>query len=41
MGQFDPYSSRPGYDPIAQAVSGFMSLNGSVDSPDQGPNGDR
>ena len=32
-GQFGPYSSRPGYDPIAQAVSGFMSLNGSVDGP--------
>jgi formyl-CoA transferase len=32
-GQFGPYSNRPGYDPIAQAVSGFMSLNGSVDGP--------
>ena len=32
-GQFGPYSSRPGYDPIAQAVSGFMSLNGSADGP--------
>ena len=32
-GQFGPYSSRPGYDPIAQAASGFMSLNGSVDGP--------
>ncbi|MGA6971927.1 MAG: CoA transferase [Candidatus Binatus sp.] len=32
-GQFGPYSSRPGYDPIAQAVSGFMSMNGSVDGP--------
>ena len=31
--QFGPYSSRPGYDPIAQATSGFMSLNGSVDGP--------
>ncbi len=32
-GQFGPNSSRPGYDPIAQATSGFMSLNGSVDGP--------
>jgi formyl-CoA transferase len=32
-GQFGPSSNRPGYDPIAQAVSGFMSLNGSVDGP--------
>jgi CoA-transferase family III len=32
-GQFGPYSSRPGYDPIAQAVSVFMSLNGSADGP--------
>ncbi|MGO9266092.1 MAG: CaiB/BaiF CoA transferase family protein [Candidatus Binataceae bacterium] len=32
-GQCGPYSNRPGYDPIAQAVSGFMSLNGSVDGP--------
>jgi formyl-CoA transferase len=32
-GQFGPYSNRPGYDPIAQAASGFMSLNGSVDGP--------
>jgi len=32
-GQFGPYSSQPGYDPLAQAVSGFMSLNGSVDGP--------
>lgn len=32
-GQFGPYSSRPGYDPIAQAASGFMSLNGSADGP--------
>ncbi len=32
-GQFGPYSSQPGYDPIAQAVSGFMSLNGSADGP--------
>jgi formyl-CoA transferase len=32
-GQFGPYSNRPVYDPIVQAVSGFMSLNGSVDGP--------
>jgi formyl-CoA transferase len=32
-GQFGPCCGRPGYDPIAQAVSGFMSLNGSVDGP--------
>ena len=32
-GQFGPYSSQPGYDPIAQAASGFMSLNGSADGP--------
>ena len=30
-GQFGPYSSRAGYDPIAQAVSGWMSLNGPAD----------
>jgi formyl-CoA transferase len=30
-GQFGPYSTRPGYDPIAQATSGFMSMNGAVD----------
>ena len=29
--KFGPYSGRPGYDPIAQAASGFMSLNGSVE----------
>jgi formyl-CoA transferase len=32
-GQFGPCFNRPGYDPIAQAVSGFISLNGSVDGP--------
>jgi formyl-CoA transferase len=41
MGEFGPYSGRPGYDPIAQAVSGFMSLNGSVDGPRPRPNGHR
>lgn len=30
-GQFGPDSSRPAYDPIAQAASGFASLNGEVD----------
>ena len=41
-GQFGPYSNRPGYDPIAQAVSGLMSLNGSVDGPPtKDPTGDR
>ncbi|HPO17209.1 MAG TPA: CoA transferase [Candidatus Hydrogenedentes bacterium] len=27
FGQFGPYSERPGYDPAAQAYSGFMWLN--------------
>jgi formyl-CoA transferase len=30
-GQFGPEHDRIGYDPLAQAVSGFMSLNGSVE----------
>jgi formyl-CoA transferase len=30
-GQFGPYSNRAGYDPIAQAVSGWMSMNGPAD----------
>jgi formyl-CoA transferase len=30
-GQFGPYSTRAGYDPIAQATSGWMSMNGAVD----------
>ena len=30
-GQFGPWSARPGYDPAALAVSGWMSLNGDVD----------
>jgi len=34
FGQFGPDHERPGYDPMAQAASGFMSLNGE---PDGGP----
>jgi formyl-CoA transferase len=34
FGQFGPDHDRPGYDPVAEAASGFMSLNGS---PDGGP----
>ncbi len=30
-GQFGPYHRRPGYDPLAQAASGFVSLNGAPD----------
>ncbi len=30
-GQFGPYRERVGYDPLAQAFSGFMSLNGEPD----------
>jgi formyl-CoA transferase len=30
-GQFGPVHDRVGYDPIAEAASGFMSLNGSSD----------
>ena len=30
-GQFGPYQSRCGYDPLAQALSGFLSMNGSPD----------
>jgi formyl-CoA transferase len=31
FGQYGPWSDRVGYDPLAQAVSGFLSLNGSPD----------
>jgi formyl-CoA transferase len=31
FGLFGPISDRVGYDPLAQAMSGFMSLNGPVD----------
>ncbi|MDH3212110.1 MAG: CoA transferase [Myxococcales bacterium] len=30
-GQFGPLRDRSGYDPLAQAMSGFLSLNGSPD----------
>ena len=30
-GQFGPNHARAGYDPLAQAASGFLSLNGSTD----------
>jgi formyl-CoA transferase len=33
FGQFGPLRERPGYDPMAQAASGFMSLNGSPEGP--------
>jgi formyl-CoA transferase len=32
-GQFGPYHQQPGYDPLAQAASGFVSLNGSPEGP--------
>ena len=31
FGQFGPHSQRAGYDPLVQAQSGFMSLNGEID----------
>src|SRR5579885_2953709 len=31
FGQFGPAHDRVGYDPLAQAMSGFMSLNGPVE----------
>ena len=38
FGQTGPYRSRPGYDPIAQAMSGFMSTSGIADGePGAGP----
>jgi crotonobetainyl-CoA:carnitine CoA-transferase CaiB-like acyl-CoA transferase len=32
-GRLGPFASRPGFDPITQAESGFMSLNGFPDGP--------
>jgi crotonobetainyl-CoA:carnitine CoA-transferase CaiB-like acyl-CoA transferase len=32
-GRQGPFASRPGFDPITQAESGFMSLNGFADGP--------
>jgi crotonobetainyl-CoA:carnitine CoA-transferase CaiB-like acyl-CoA transferase len=32
-GRQEPFASRPGFDPITQAESGFMSLNGFPDGP--------
>src|SRR3981189_1896031 len=32
-GRQGPFASRPGFDPITQAESGFMSLNGFPDAP--------
>src|SRR6266568_1661041 len=32
-GRTGPFASRPGFDPITQAESGFMSLNGFADGP--------
>ena len=38
FGQTGPYRFRPGYDPIAQAMSGFMSTSGIADGePGAGP----
>ncbi len=33
FGQFGPESPRVGYDPVAQAASGWLSLNGDPDGP--------
>lgn len=33
FGQFGPDADLPGYDPIAQAASGFLSMSGAADGP--------
>ncbi len=33
FGQFGPLSDRVGYDPLAQATSGWLAMNGSPDAP--------
>jgi crotonobetainyl-CoA:carnitine CoA-transferase CaiB-like acyl-CoA transferase len=33
FGQWGPEHDRPGYDPLAQAYSGFLSLNGEPEGP--------
>lgn len=33
FGQYGPYSKRPGYDILAQAMGGMMSINGQPDDP--------
>jgi crotonobetainyl-CoA:carnitine CoA-transferase CaiB-like acyl-CoA transferase len=35
FGQTGPYSSRPGYDVLIQAMGGFMSVTGEADRPPQ------
>lgn len=39
FGQYGPYSDRPGYDPLAQALSGFMHMNAPKegDPPNKAP----
>ncbi|MCC7549118.1 MAG: CoA transferase [Burkholderiales bacterium] len=35
FGQTGPYSERPGYDPVAQALGGMMSITGTSEGPPQ------